>query len=344
MPERAFFLKGTIDQVLEARADGAHPLHGRGPHPGGLGLQGRGRDGLDAARRSARSACWPGTSRCSRASSRPSCASTARSRRSSATRRPRATCRCRARAACSCSSRRRIEPARLDAAELRSASRPRAHALEAADEGSEQAARAQRRPAPRRGVPGDRPGRSVGRRSARCRAPRRPLLSERECSARRSSQQRPPRRRVRRRCVAATALAVARRRRRLGRAAALAALLQLGRLGRDRRRGRFAPGPPLHRPSPRRGCSRRRPATPGSGRSRRSGSVSAATRRARGRSSRSAPRPTAARTASSSTTPGMSSSRARPVTIKAVRISARRRDHGARSTSAPTASRSRSPT
>ena len=37
LPERAFFLKGTIEQVLEAatRADGAHPLHRRGPDPGG---------------------------------------------------------------------------------------------------------------------------------------------------------------------------------------------------------------------------------------------------------------------------------------------------------------------
>ena len=64
LPERAFFMKGSIDEVVEAarkrrtisrtatRRGGAPPwrtrqVPGRGPHPRGRGLQRRGRDGLD---------------------------------------------------------------------------------------------------------------------------------------------------------------------------------------------------------------------------------------------------------------------------------------------------------
>ena len=53
VPERAFFMKGGIDQVVEEAKrglSGRDSVSGRGPHPRGPGLRGRGRDALDPHR------------------------------------------------------------------------------------------------------------------------------------------------------------------------------------------------------------------------------------------------------------------------------------------------------
>ncbi len=91
IPERAFLLKGTIEQVIEdargarekdeadestaatapttatpravPRADGPLVLQGRGPHAGGPGVRRRGGDGLHPHGHRARSACSPTTRR-----------------------------------------------------------------------------------------------------------------------------------------------------------------------------------------------------------------------------------------------------------------------------------------
>ena len=72
LPERAFYMKGTIDEVLEGAkkedksaevADGPLTVPRRGPDPRGQRVRRRGRDGLDPDRASARSACWPTTRR-----------------------------------------------------------------------------------------------------------------------------------------------------------------------------------------------------------------------------------------------------------------------------------------
>ena len=70
VPESAFFLKGTIDQVVEAAAsskglsDGPHQVPRRSADARGRGVQRGDRDALDASRRSARSASSPTTRRC----------------------------------------------------------------------------------------------------------------------------------------------------------------------------------------------------------------------------------------------------------------------------------------
>ena len=95
VPERAFFMKGGIDQVSEdARASGAHPVPGRGAHARGPGLRRRGRDALDPHRgRRDRRAREPHAAARDAAAGRPAAAHE-RDARSSTTRRARATSRC----------------------------------------------------------------------------------------------------------------------------------------------------------------------------------------------------------------------------------------------------------
>ena len=171
LPERAFFMKGTIDEVVaDGRASGgvgptrsprrarttrsesgeaerlrpaarrssrgAHQVPGRGPDPRGRGVHRRGRDGLDEDR--GRLDRRPGQprSRCWRCSTRPSCGCTGPSPRSSASPRPRATCRWPATRRCSW-SRRPTSPAALDAGELRERLQQAERELEQAGEDTE---------------------------------------------------------------------------------------------------------------------------------------------------------------------------------------------------------------
>ena len=122
---------------------------GRGPHPRGRGLQRRGRDGLDAHDASGSIGMLANhapllamlePTELRLYSPRP---------RSSASRRPRATCRSPTTARC-CWSRRRIAPDELDAAELRERLQQAERELEAAGEDTERRRVAQRDQPPAR--------------------------------------------------------------------------------------------------------------------------------------------------------------------------------------------------
>ena len=129
------------------------------------------------ARRSARSASWPTTSRCSACSSRPSCASTSRSPTSSASPRARATSRSPTTRSWS-SSRRPSAPATSTAATCSDRARRAEEAVRDAEDGSEEQRRAQRDKR-WRGVPADRRGRRAPAVARRKRAGRRATVAAR---------------------------------------------------------------------------------------------------------------------------------------------------------------------
>ena len=137
VPERAFFMKGGIDQVVEeakAGLDGdATPVPGRGPDARGPGVRGRGRDALDPHRgRRDRRARQPRAAARDARARRPAAAPRARPR-SSTSRRARATCRCTTTTRW-CSSRTASSRSRSTAPSRRSAcARPRACSAEAQD-------------------------------------------------------------------------------------------------------------------------------------------------------------------------------------------------------------------
>ena len=160
VPESAFFLKGTIDEVVEAAKKAEGPAAEQWPTPSSQSKCSRPRARSSPrrsrcsrrARPSARSASSPTTSRCSRCSNRPSCGCIAPRPTSCASRRPRATCSS-PRTGRSCSSRRRSHPEQLDRATLETKlSEARAAAERAAEEQRGAGARAARHP-PLRGVP-----------------------------------------------------------------------------------------------------------------------------------------------------------------------------------------------
>ena len=145
VPESAFFLKGTIEEVVEAakKYDGAREVPSRSADARGRGLRRGGRDALHASRPSARSAPRPPRADARDARARPSCACTARRPRSCASPRPRATCSS-PRTARWCSSRRRSRPSGSTARRSRPSSRKRALPPSARRSDSEEQARALR--------------------------------------------------------------------------------------------------------------------------------------------------------------------------------------------------------
>ena len=82
LPESAFFLKGSIDDVVEAakkRCDGPHAVHGRGAHARGRGVQRRGRDAVHEHRRGQHRRAGQPPAAADACSTRRSCGSTSRS-------------------------------------------------------------------------------------------------------------------------------------------------------------------------------------------------------------------------------------------------------------------------
>ena len=197
VPESAFFLKGTIDDVVKAasgkkddddakakrrrrrkarrrrgrrrrrrrrgrRVVAQHAVSRRGADPRGLGLRRGGRRWSRRAPRSARSASSPACSRCWACSCRPSCGCTAASRTSCATRRARATCRSPP-TACSCSSRRPTRPTSSTSPTCARSCKVAEDGLSSAEEDTEELQALLARQAPLGGVHRDRRGRLVER-------------------------------------------------------------------------------------------------------------------------------------------------------------------------------------
>ena len=162
VPESAFFLKGTIEEVVEAakKASGQGRLDADGAHakfpvevltPEGEVFSRGDRDALHAHRRRLDRRARQPRAACSRCSNRPSCGCTAPRPTSCASRRPRAICSS-PRTARWCWSRRRSRPRRSTARRSRPSSRKRARAPSARRGQRGAGPRAARHP-PLRGVP-----------------------------------------------------------------------------------------------------------------------------------------------------------------------------------------------